>query len=683
MTYARIEKQDDVAVIWMDQENSPVNTLSLAMLDEFADIIDSIENDNSLKGAVLISSKKGTFIAGADIEQFTKINGAQAADLSRKGNEILNRLENSSKTFVAAIHGAALGGGLEVAMACHYRILSKDKKSVLGVPEVKLGLLPGGGGTQRLPRIVGVRRALDMLLTGRNIYPVPAKRMGLVDELIHPEGLLQAAISCVKEGKKTRPRKLGLIDKVLEKTAIGRDFLFDKALKSVEKKTLGLYPAPPAILRCVRAGLEGGLSKGQEKESELFGFLQQTSESRALVRLFLSMQKQKHLDYGVEGREIKQLGILGAGFMGAGVAEISIRKSMSVVLRDLDLEGLGRGLKVIEKNLKRNVIKKAMSAFDKDRIMSFLQVSTDLNDLNKSDVIIEAVFEDLKLKRMILADVEALPGEPIFASNTSSLPLSQIMENAKYPERVVGMHYFSPVPKMPLLEVIKTEKTSAEVLQTVVDLGNKQGKTVVVVNDGPGFYTTRILAAYMHEAMELLKEGCSLDKIDRAMKSFGFPVGPFALMDEVGLDIGAHISRGALYEMFEARGIKSNQVIQSLYDHGLKGRKSGAGFYTYGRKKAVNPAVQQVLNITTKSNLSTEDIQKRLNSIFVNEALYCLKEGIISSESDGDLAAILGLGYPPFRGGPFMWLKAYGEMTFKTDLEKFEEQFGARFKVCD
>ncbi|MGV6851330.1 MAG: 3-hydroxyacyl-CoA dehydrogenase NAD-binding domain-containing protein [bacterium] len=679
MSYARIEKDNDVAVIWLDQPESSVNTLSLTMLDEFSEIIDQVEQDEALIGAVLISAKKDTFIAGADIEQFTQISGQEASELSRNGNRILNKLADSSKTFVAAIHGAALGGGLEVAMACHYRILSKHKKTVLGVPEVKLGLLPGGGGTQRLPRLIGARKSLDLLLTGRNVYPVPAKRMGLVDELIHPQGLLQAAVSSVREGRKSRVRKLSVVDKILEQTSFGRDFLFDKALQGVNKKTMGLYPAPGAILQCVQAGLEGGLAKGQEKEAELFGFLQQTSESKALVKLFLAMQKQKHLDVGGKALDYHKIGILGAGFMGAGVAEVSIRKKVPVVLRDLNNAALGKGLSVIQKNLQRNVKKKAMSSFERDALLAQLELSTEISELNDCPLIIEAVFEDLALKKKILAEVEALPLTPIFASNTSSLPLSSIIKESNHPERVVGMHYFSPVPKMPLLEVIYTEKTDKDVLQTVVDLGKRQGKTVVVVKDGPGFYTTRILSAYMHEAMELLLEGGSISAIDKAMKKFGFPVGPFALMDEVGLDVGAHISRGALTEMFSARGIENNGVILKLAEQGLKGRKTGSGFYQYGRKKEVNSLVHKVLNIQKHKNFSEHEIQKRLNHIFVNEALHCLNDGIISSKEDGDLAAILGLGYPPFRGGPFSWLQTYGEETFKQNMQELEAKYGARF----
>ncbi len=684
MTYATIERFDDVAVVWLDQPDSAVNTLSQNMLEEFGALLTEIENDSALCGAVLISRKPNTFIAGADIEGFAKMEAGAAGDLSRQGNELLTRLNRMSKCVVAAIHGAALGGGLEVALACHRIIASDDKRTVLGVPEVKLGLLPGGGGTQRLPRRVGLRSALDMLLTGKNIYAHKARRMGLVDEVIHRHGLLQAAIAGARGGLRARPRRKSLLDRVLEGTSFGRNFVLKKAGETVARKTFGLYPAPPAILRCVRSGLEDGIEKGLQTESKEFDLLHQSSESQQLVQLFLSMQAKKHNPHPKKVKKVEHLAMIGAGFMGAGIAEVSMKKGIAVTLQDISEEGLGSGERTIWKNLSRSVKRRAMTAFERDRMMALLTATTELQSAADSDIVVEAVFEDIDLKRKILADVESACGKKtIFASNTSSLPIADIGKESSRPQLLVGMHYFSPVPKMPLLEVIRTPETADWVVATAVDLGIRQGKTVIVVGDGPGFYTTRILSAFMHEALALLEEGAEIKTVDLAMRRFGFPVGPVTLMDEVGIDVGAHIARGVLTDLFKARDIEPSETMQRMADAGLHGRKTGKGFYLYpkkrGAKKSVNQDAYRLLGGRDRCEMSSEEIQQRLVGVMVNEAVFCLQEEILSSPEDGDLGAVLGLGFPPFLGGPFRYLDAVGADQQLKVLEKYEEKFGARF----
>ncbi len=687
MAYFTIEMHDDVAVVWLDQPDSPVNVLSASMLDDFKNLLDEIESNPRISGAVLISRKPDCFIAGADIKEFLAMQSSEEAEqLSREGNALLLRLENLSKPVIAAMNGATLGGGLEVAMACHYRIASTGKKTAFGLPEVKLGLLPGGGGTQRTSRLVGLRNALDMLLTGKNIYPHKAKKIGLVDELIHPEGLLQAGIASVKENRKHKPRKKSLVDKALEDFPAGRRFVLKKARETVLRKTRGNYPAPLKILECVETGLEYGLEAGLECESKAFAELHGTEACQNLIQLFLDMQENKKLKHTDWLQAVETVGMIGAGFMGSGITEVSIRNGYDVVLKDISLENLGRGLKTIWKDLDKLVRRRAMLPVERDRTMAKIKTTLEDKDLADSQLIIEAVFEDLELKRKILAASEAVTtADTVFASNTSSLPIGEIARDAKRPENVLGMHYFSPVPKMPLLELIVTDKTSQQARQQAINVGIDQGKTVVVVHDGPGFYTTRILSALTHEAMRVIAEGVPIEDVDNAMKDWGFPVGPAALLDEVGIDVAAHIAKGALGDMFAQRGIEADDTPQKLAEAGLLGRKASKGFYLYPKKgrKTVNTDIYRFFGGAERKPMDKAEIQDRIALAMINEAMLCLQEKIINNAKDGDLAAILGLGFPPFRGGPFRYTDRMGADKILERLKTFEERFGVRFKPAD
>ncbi len=683
MANFKLTKDNEIATIWMDQAGAEVNTLSVKMLDDFSGLLDKIEQDDEIKAAVLISKKDNCFIAGADIKDLMAIDDSKEVEhLSREGNKILTRLSKLKKPVVAAINGACLGGGLEVAMACHYRIATTDKKTVFGLPEIKLGLLPGGGGTQRLIKLTNLRYGLDALLTGKNIYPFSARKAGLVDSLVHKEGLYQAALSVAAKPIKRKAKKTGLVDKALN-TSAGRNYVLKKARETVQRKTRGNYPAPLKILDCVETGLEHGMSAGLEAEAMGFAELHASSASKNLIGLFLAMQDNKKLKNNTKTENVSSLSMIGAGFMGAGITEVSIKNGYDVILKDISNEGLASAMKTIWSDFSKMVKKKAMGAVERDRLMAKVKTTTNDDDLNGSDLVIEAVFEDIDLKQKILADVESrCKKSTIFATNTSSLPLANIAAKAANPQNVVGMHYFSPVPKMPLLELIVTDKTSKKARQMATNVGIKQGKTVVVVKDGPGFYTTRVLSALTHEAIKVLHDGAKIEDVDAAMKDWGFPVGPLALMDEVGIDVGAHIARGALGEMFVNRGIEQDDTVQKLADAKLYGRKAGKGFYTYPKKgrKSVNTDIYQYFGGEERKEFSKTDIQNRIGLIFVNECVHCLEEGILFAAKDGDLAAILGLGFPPFTGGPFSYIDAQGADQVLETLTALEEQHGSRFK---
>ncbi len=689
MSYAEIEKENGVAVVWMDQPGEKVNKISIDLVDEFKTMLDGLEDDDTVRVIVLISRKPDNFIAGADIEKFKDMTSpAEAEMLSRQGHVLLNRMAAFPKPIVAAIHGATLGGGLEVALACHYRIASDDPQTVLALPEVKLGLLPGGGGTQRLPRLVGLQAALDMILTGKNIYPRQAKKMGLVDDLIHPYGLLQAAKRAALEladQPLKRKKRQPLIAELLESTPLTRNVVYKKASELVQKQTWGNYPAPFKIIECVKAGMEKGLAAGVEAETRKFGELVVSPQSRELIQIFLSMTAMKKNPLKDRVRPVKKIGILGAGLMGAGIANVSSTNGMEVLLKDISYDAVGQGEKVIWQDLDGKVKKNAMSPFQRDVTFSRITGTTDYRGFEKADLIIEAVFEDLELKRKILAETEvSMREDAIFASNTSSLPIGGIAAAAKRPEQVIGMHYFSPVPRMPLLEIIVTEKTADWVRATALDVGIRQGKTVIIVNDGPGFYTTRILAPLLNEALEVLNEGGDIKEIDRAMRQFGYPVGPIALLDEVGIDVGAHVSK-VLGPLFAARGAKPNTAMERLFHAGYKGRKNNRGFYLYGdqsgkeKKKGVNEDIYSFFGGTKRRKFDAQEIQNRLSLAMINEAALCLQEGILQLPRDGDIGAVFGLGFPPFLGGPFRYIDSLGLLKILSLLEELEKQYGPRF----
>ncbi|MGA2332516.1 MAG: fatty acid oxidation complex subunit alpha FadJ [Syntrophales bacterium] len=688
MSYAEIEKENGVAIVWMDQPGEKVNKISIDLVDEFKTMLDGLENDNTVRAIVLISRKPDNFIAGADIEKFKDMaSPAEAEMLSRQGHALLNRMASFPKPIVAGIHGATLGGGLEVALACHYRIASDDPKTVLALPEVKLGLLPAGGGTQRLPRLVGLQAALDMMLTGKNIHPRQAKKIGLVDDLIHPYGLLEAAKKAalkLAEHPLKRKKRQPLLAEILESTFLTRNVVYKKALELVQKQTWGNYPASVKIIECVKAGMEKGLAAGMEAESKKFGELVVSPQSRELIQIFMSMTAMKKNPLKAQVRPVRKIGILGAGLMGAGIANVSAANGMEVLLKDVSYDAVGQGEKAIWQDLDGKVKKKALSPFQRDVTFSRITGRTDYRGFEKADLIIEAVFEDLELKKKILAETEAyLKEDAVFASNTSSLPISGIAAAAKRPEQVIGMHYFSPVPKMPLLEIIVTEKTADWVKATAIDVGIRQGKTVIMVNDGPGFYTTRILAPLLNEALEILAEGGDIREIDTAMRQFGYPVGPIALLDEVGIDVGAHVSK-FLGPLFAARGGQPNTAMERLFQAGYKGRKNNRGFYLYGDrsengKKAVNEEIYKFFDGTKRRKFDDQEIQNRLSLAMINEAALCLQEGILLSPRDGDIGAVLGLGFPSFLGGPFRYMDSLGLPKILSLMTELEKRYGARF----
>lgn len=687
-----LEMVDGVAVLTFDLKAESINKFSPAVIDEFTAMIDRLDKDPAVKAAVLISGKPGTFIAGADIDQFLEFKtAADAQKASAFGHVMMSRIEKGRVPVVAAIEGACLGGGLEFALACAYRIAADTPKTVLALPEVQLGLIPGAGGTQRLPRRVGLQVALDMILTGKNVRAKKALQTGLVDELVHPSILRQVAVQRAHElaagtlERNRDVRKHGAKEILLDDNPIGRTVVFRQARETTQKKSKGHYPALFAAIDAIQASYSGTPEQGFAEEARLFGEMAMTPVCKQLMFLFYattSLKKDSGVNADVKPRAVDRLGILGTGFMGAGIASISVQQGVPVRFKDTAPAQVAKGVAAVKDVLKDRLVKRQITKQQFDDQMSLVSGTTEYSGFGRLPLVIEAVFEDLAVKHNVIAEAETvLPPDAIFATNTSTIPIAKIAAGSKRPEQVIGMHFFSPVHKMPLLEVIVTPRTAPEVTATVVEYGRRIGKTVIIVNDAPGFYVNRILAPYVNEAGLLLDEGVAVDAIDKAMSQFGFPVGPINLIDEVGLDIAGK-SGAIMAEAFGGRMTPST-ALQKVLAAGRLGRKGKSGFYAYDEKGKRGDVDESVYHLypggTKRTQVDKAEIQRRLSLAMVNEAARCLEEGIIRTARDGDIGAVFGIGFPPFRGGPFRHIDAVGVAEVVKQLEALDAKQPGRF----
>ena len=694
---------DGLAVLVFDTPGEKVNKFSTPVMKEFDRVLDSLAGRSDVRALLLLSAKPGIFIAGADVNEIAKADRNADPEMIRGPHRTFNKLANLPFPTVAAIDGACVGGGCETALSMDWRLISDSKKAQIGLPEVKLGILPAWGGTTRLPRMVGLANALDVILAGKVLDGKRAKRIGLVDEVV-PQAILEEwakNFARAKFGSKkrsnagpgggpSRVREPKLVEKLLE--GPGKGIVFSKARQSILKETKGHYPAPLAALSVVEKGFSRPFGEALELEVEGVGSLIGTPVMRSLVGLFFRMEEVKK-ETGVEAlggsgararpRKIGRIGVLGAGVMGGGIAQLAADKGFPTRMKDIKPEALALGFAQAARIWNEKVKKRRMTRAEFTAKMSLLGGSLEYAGFEGCDITIEAVLEKMSVKQAVLADWEhVVSPTAIFASNTSTLPITEIASKAAHPERVVGMHFFNPVHKMPLVEIIYGQKTDPEVTATVFDLAKKMGKTPVVVKDAPGFLVNRILSPYIGEAARLLLEGADFAAVDKAMRAFGMPVGPFELLDDVGIDVAVKAA-GTMANAFPAR-MPDDPALEKLVADGRLGRKAKRGFYFYEGERRGGPdsAVYAVLGLSSPSknpSLSSSEIQQRLILPMINEAAFCLADGIVASPAKLDLALIFGTGFPPFRGGLCAYADALGAKAIVEGLEKLAREKGGRF----
>jgi 3-hydroxyacyl-CoA dehydrogenase/enoyl-CoA hydratase/3-hydroxybutyryl-CoA epimerase len=681
-----------VAVVTIDDPERSVNALSPEVLDEVERVFDTIEAHGDVDGVILVSGKPDNFIAGADVDTFATVEDRREIEsFTRKGHALLDRMAASPKPLVCAINGACLGGGLEVALACHWRIATTSPKTVLAFPEVMLGLFPGGGGATRLPRLIGVREALDIILTGRNVRPKKARKLGLVDQVVPPESLMLAARKAVADLGAGRRKPRGgpeedLMRTALEGNLVGRKVVFHQARKTIQQKTRNLYPAPLTALDVIEKGLGLPLKKALALEPPAFAELAVGETSRSLVSLFLrsnALKKQtvKHPNgRTAKAAPVDRLGMVGGGFMGADIAAVSADKGMVARIREIAPEPLGNALAHAKKSFDRRA--RSVGEVNVYRARGRLSGGLSLTGFETMDLIIEAVPEVLELKQKVFAELDELcPPSTVLASNTSALPIAGIAEKVENKGRVVGLHFFSPVHKMPLLEIVRAPETSAKTLATCLAYANRIGKTPIIVADGPGFYTTRVLGFYLMAALEMVRQGHTIEEVDDGARDVGWPVGPIALLDEVGIDVGAKVA-STLSKAWPDR-IELPDSVEKFIAEKRFGRKTGRGFYVYPDKgkKHVDESVYRYFpdRASSAPSVSRAELGERLTLIAAMEAVRCLEEEIVASPRDGDIGAVFGFGYPPMRGGPFRHLDNLGLGSVQRRLDAFADRHGAAY----
>ena len=704
--FCLVTQDNGIARLVIDVVGESVNTLKGEFAEQITQVIADIKADKSIIGIVLCSGKTNCFVAGADINMLDAcVTREEVVALSRQGQRIFAQLEQLTIPIVAAIDGSCLGGGLELAMACHARICSDNPKSSLGLPEVQLGLLPGSGGTQRLPKLVGLQKALDMMLTGKQLRAKQALKVGLVDDVVPSSVLMSVAeqkvMTLSQLGIHDRKRKQSVMDKLLENNTVGRNIVYQQAQKSVEAKTQGNYPAPLKIIDCIRTGIEISSESGYQREAEHFADLVMSAESAQLRQLFFAttaMKKEQGVA-GIKPESMNKAGVLGGGLMGGGIAFVTATKAnIPVRVKDINHKGISQALKYSYQILNKKVKRRFILNSEMQKQLSMITGSVNYTGFKGIDIVVEAVFEDLSLKQKMVAEVENHCHEQtIFASNTSSLPIGKIAAEAKRPENVIGLHYFSPVDKMPLVEIIPHDNTSDKTISNTVAFAKKQGKTPIVVKDKAGFYVNRILAPYMNEAAILLLDGEPIDKIDSALVKFGFPVGPMQLLDEVGIDVGAKI--GPILQADLGERFAAPAAFDKLLADGRLGKKVKKGFYQYQKKsfitslqdrtkgvksgqKQVDDSIYGLLNISPSGTLSANEISKRCTFMMLNEAARCVDEGIVRNARDGDIGAIFGIGFPPFLGGPLRYIDALGVKSVVAQLTQWSDKYGERYLPC-
>jgi len=703
--------ENNVAIISWNMTTSPMNVLNDISIPEFEGHLEKAYSDAEVKG-IIISSDKNEFIAGADVKMILRNNSKDPSEMHKFSldfNAIFRKLETCGKPVVAAMNGTALGGGYEICLACHYRIALDNPKAVIGLPEVQLGLLPGGGGTQRLPRIIGMEAALMLMVEGKRISPKEAFGYGMVNDIAATrEEMMEKAIKWILANPKAiQPwdefdKKTGAIKARENYKVPGGNVQSPNGMRTfaggtamVMDKTKGNYPAPIAILSCVYEGLQVNMDRAIPIEARYFVKVATSREAKNLIGvMFLGKNeadKGASRPKGIPPTDVKKLGILGAGFMGAGIAYVSAMSGIEVVLKDTTIENAEKG-KDYSRGLIKKGIERGKTTTDKgEKLLSLIKPTADVADLKDCDLIIEAVFENRELKVSVTIEAEPMlvenaeHGPGVFGSNTSTIPISGLANASAKPENFIGIHFFSPVDKMMLVELIRGKETSDYAVALAVDFVKKIRKTPIVVNDSRGFYTSRCFSTYTSEGIALLKDGVDPVLIENAGKNAGMPVGALAVSDEVALDLALKISKQSIADGALSEEDGAYQVTRMMVeDLGRFGKKNQKGFYEYpeGGKKFLWEGLAEFFPVS-KNQPDVEEVKKRLLYRQVVESIRCLDEGVLMTKLDGNIGSILAWGFPPYAGGTLNFPDFVGIETFLKEVERLADTYGERFRLTE
>ncbi len=683
---------NSIGLLTFDLPGEKVNKFSAPVMQELDNLLDDLAQNSDLKCLMIMSAKKGIFIAGADIKEIVDITDPEAGFMvSQKGHEVFGKIASLPYPTIAVIDGACMGGGTEMSLACTYRLATDNPKTKIALPEVNLGIFPGWGGTQRLPRLIGLQRSLDIILTGRSLDGLRAYRQGVVDKVIPKEQVRETAfkfaldvVNGINVLARSRRKQKGLFPLVLEKNPLGRALVYHLAKKTVLKKTKGHYPAPLAALKSVKRGFRKSLARGLKIEAQLFGPMIISPVSKNLIKIFFWTEAVKKengtKNPDVTTKPVIKAASLGAGVMGGGIAQLFAGRDIPVRVKDINYEAVSKAYQQAASVLKGKLKRRRITKLEFQHILEKITGTIDYSGFKTVDFIIEAIVENLDIKKSVFSELENhIDEDTIVVSNTSSLRIDDMASAFKYPQRFAGMHFFNPVHMMPLVEVIRGKNTSDETVATTFQLAKKLGKTPVVVGDGPGFLVNRLLLPYMVEAISLLEEGQTPEDIDKTMEAFGMPMGPIELFDEVGIDVANKVAKILAASMGDR--MAESTMLDNLVKDNRTGKKSGVGFYKYeGKKRVSDPSIKSYFTINEKKQLNDEDLINRMVYPMINEAARCLEEKIAARPKDVDLGMIFGTGFAPFRGGLLTYADDEGISKVYETLQALAESDHNRFK---
>ncbi len=687
---------NNIARLIFDLPNEKVNTISPEVLDALEEQLDTLAKNRAIRALMITSAKKDSFIAGANLKGFDAVfhqKGA-AEKLIGGGHRVFNKLSSLPFPTIAVIDGTCLGGGLELALACNYRVVSDNSKALLGLPETQLGIIPGWGGTQRLPRLIGIEQALGMILSGKPVNAQKAFKIKIVDAIFPKEFINEKAedfaeYCLASENQKAIAKKreqTGWRSTLMEGNFIGRYLLFSMARRNVLALTKGHYPAPLVALDLIKRTYTKPLAQGLKEEICTFiaAIPNEFRNAPNLIHVFFAseeVKKNPDLPPGAHAKKVESAAVIGAGTMGAGIVWLFTNSDIPVRFKDVSWAAIGKGYGVIRQIYHKMLKSRKLRSEEMSRKFLLASGTIDYTGFSHVDLVIEAAAENLELKKRVFAELEEeIPKDAILATNTSSLTIDSMASSMKHPERFVGMHFFNPPNKMPLVEVVAGKQTSPNTLATAVELCKRMKKVPIIVKDCPGFLVNRIFAIAANEAGWMLQEGVTMERLERLITRFGMPMGPFTLSDEVGNDIAYKVFSG--FHSAYGERFRMPKISKEVFDEHFFGKKSGTGYFLYkGKKAEENPEIKKLLqkNSFPKRDVSDQDVVERFVFGMINEASRCLEEGVVKNATHLDIALIYGMGFPPFRGGLLRYADSIGSRAIVEKLNVFQKAYGERF----